>query len=1401
MRKFVSIGGRQFTIVITVAILATLAALYYFVYVPNKERDLYEHHFAWLQRTDENIRAKIDATDSLLSHMLDTISKEYPISAGREGYINDPLIGPQQSIEIIKAKDTTKAKGAAKAKAKATAKVNHTAKANDAASIDQYVTHFFIEADSSLGQFIISAKMKRGVDTIVASMSYNFNKFFEPVLEQGSFEHNVVFFKGRYIYEDFHSGLGYNYNAEDSLLKLGQGMTGATVVDQKVSGVEYKMFLQPINLFGRDRLIVAGLHSKKKFDAEKKQLPANNMMLAIVLALGILLFLPWIRIYFLGKYDRLTLGDAVESLLVAQLLMSVLFLFFFKYLFASGSPDPDSREELSKRVTSAFRNEIASAYEYLGRFDYSMCHRQLNGDITNLGKDSIKIATHVTPEKVTIGGLDRDELNSLYRQFGAANLEIGWMDSKGNIMYNWTSSDHNSAPGNYSDRTYFKDISNGKFIRPKPDDSMSFTLEPVISRTSGEFRTVICRESVQKNGGCKDSLPRFILMDWTMKSMDDVVMPAGYSFAIIDINGEVKYHSDKRKNLNENLLEEYSQKQELQEVLHGGFLEKFKTDYYEENYSVTAEPIRNYPYFIVIMSNNEFTSGVDVETFAFSWGMTLFFLIVVLIDLFIFVMSSGRRSMFKKQSLVTSWLWPRESSRVEYIFAGVGNIIMIIALIIGLPLFSFLSGIFVLFLSVPMLTIFLNTLFTHKYRIENSKWYERYKDRCSWYCLSFLILVNIVALWLLTEHYLAIFLFEIILIAIGALLFYFYQGLTDNKRAVDLKNDMKQEKGASDDGAGKKTTDSTNDSNSKNDEKKMKYNYLRWFTFMSLSRLIVSSAIPVVFFYTASYNFEQNLLARNKQYEYASQLQNKFPSPDSLITSIDILQRDSLNYSKAIYTDGKWINSIKVNDERPDNSPMLSREDTNTASLFNSFGSYFEYISGLDNDNFYLSSPRDDAYQFNNFFKRVLYNGSGNLLHVPVREKWLQIKTANLNYTFPCVSHPVGCLSWLLLLIGLVIFYFVLYDVIKRICSIDTRNVATWEVSDDYYDKLMKSELSFWLVCASPGDIKDKLPDVKQEPGQNNLIKPLIIDFDGMKLPLEATWNNSISNILKSSNPDVCLLHIESRLKDKGINLAKLECIRTLLSKKKRLLIISAAHPIYLREMMGTKMAENIAESFEHITGNLPVVIKPLVTNEKPPSDEYSYTNFLWKLHDVLSFDSEKTTRENKKELAYDELVLQEQSVSHNFYTEIWESLSRDEKFILYDLAEDGLVNIKYRFAFNLLVNKGLILSDNGHLHLFNRGFRHFILSASSKKGMKTVEMLRKKGSNWSNLKKPLLTIVIAVFIFFGISQQSMYKNFVTVLGTITAGIPVLLKLISMIDTRNERQGKNGEEKSDPEVA
>ena len=147
-----------------------------------------------------------------------------------------------------------------------------------------------------------------------------------------------------------------------------------------------------------------------------------------------------------------------------------------------------------------------------------------------------------------------------------------------------------------------------------------------------------------------------------------------------------------------------------------------------------------------------------------------------------------------------------------------------------------------------------------------------------------------------------------------------------------------------------------------------------------------------------------------------------------------------------------------------------------------------------------------------------------------------------------------------------------------------------------------------------PGDIKDfllKKIGIAQKPEQNFVGPPWIIDFDDMKLPLGLAWTNMMSQILNSKNPNVCLLHIENRLKDEGLNWAKLEYIRSLSAKWKRIIIVSALHPVYFREMLRAKTAENVAESYDHTIGSLPVIIKPLVKYGNPPTEEYSYTDFL----------------------------------------------------------------------------------------------------------------------------------------------------------------------------------------------
>src|SRR5678815_2699636 len=83
------------------------------------------------------------------------------------------------------------------------------------------------------------------------------------------------------------------------------------------------------------------------------------------------------------------------------------------------------------------------------------------------------------------------------------------------------------------------------------------------------------------------------------------------------------------------------------------------------------------------------------------------------------------------------------------------------------------------------------------------------------------------------------------------------------------------------------------------------------------------------------------------------------------------------------------------------------------------------------------------------------------------------------------------------------------------------------------------------------------------------------------------------------------------------------------------------------------------------------------------------------------------------KDINSDGLALKIQLTSQHYYMYIWNSLTKEEKFILYDLAEDGLVNTHDTLNLTMLIGKGLIQRDNdGALRIFNKSFRNFIISS-----------------------------------------------------------------------------------------
>ena len=128
-------------------------------------------------------------------------------------------------------------------------------------------------------------------------------------------------------------------------------------------------------------------------------------------------------------------------------------------------------------------------------------------------------------------------------------INVFWLDSTGQEINNWSRNSINPPPpGLFSGREYFKKIkSNELFISPS-NSQQKYFLEPIYSWTDREFKVALSIPS-RKNG-------EVAVITFRPQSVMNPVMIAGYTFAVVNNNGLVLFHSDTDKNLNENLQDE-----------------------------------------------------------------------------------------------------------------------------------------------------------------------------------------------------------------------------------------------------------------------------------------------------------------------------------------------------------------------------------------------------------------------------------------------------------------------------------------------------------------------------------------------------------------------------------------------------------------------------------------------------------------------------------------------------------------------------------------------------------------------------------------------------------------------------------------------------------------------------
>jgi len=168
------------------------------------------------------------------------------------------------------------------------------------------------------------------------------------------------------------------------------------------------------------------------------------------------------------------------------------------------------------------------------------------------------------------------------------------------------------------------------------------------------------------------------------------------------------------------------------------------------------------------------------------------------------------------------------------------------------------------------------------------------------------------------------------------------------------------------------------------------------------------------------------------------------------------------------------------------------------------------------------------------------------------------------------------------------------------------------------------------------------------------------------------------------------------------------------------------------------------------------------------------------------------TAATNPRELnKFEKEVLGHIEGGKDLYEFIWNKCSEKEKYLLYDYANDGLINYKNTPEIYNLIDKGVFTLDEGDkIRLFSPAFRAYLISKAETAEIIQLHKMHKENSNWQSLRMPLLILLVGIASLIFFTQQETFQKLVGLavgVGTLFSQIP---KLLGIVGSKTEAKDK-----------
>jgi hypothetical protein len=322
-------------------------------------------------------------------------------------------------------------------------------------------------------------------------------------------------------------------------------------------------------------------------------------------------------------------------------------------------------------------------------------------------------------------------------------------------------------------------------------------------------------------------------------------------------------------------------------------------------------------------------------------------------------------------------------------------------------------------------------------------------------------------------------------------------------------------------------------------------------------------------------------------------------------------------------------------------------------------------------------------------------------------------------------------------------------------------------------------------------------------------LKPIAVHFDDL-----FPENGGIPMVrVKRGDPDpiIFITGLEWHIYDVSKHTTYLEKVeRFMRSTDQRIVVCSPFEFDYIKMVIyryygGERMQKEQQNNYLHLLSRWEAIFQRFYKfngtlvelNEDPP--EKPTLNYILERELIIAPELIDTVRSNlepgmegDKPLTADQrrevevLILGIQHLLEPKYYSIWNSCTDMEKLMLYDLADDGMANLKNRFLINKMVTNNLILR-NPYPRIFSESFRNFILTSVREEEIKELEITVRRSGNWNSIRFFYLTIFLALAMFLIVIQGTSVDRAMAIITSILAFFPALLKMFNnLLDVPRE---------------